>query len=46
MAPSGLGKAGERPSRVKRLLWFVALWLAGVATISVVGLVIKLALRG
>lgn len=46
MAPSGLGQPDERPTRAKRLLWFVALWLAGVATISVVGLVIKLALRG
>jgi len=27
---------------IKRLLWFVGLWLAGVATVSMVGLVIKL----
>lgn len=26
----------------RRLLWFVGLWLAGVAAVSVVGLVIKL----
>jgi hypothetical protein len=27
---------------VKRLLWFFGLWLAGVAAVSVVGLIIKL----
>jgi hypothetical protein len=27
-----------------RLLWFVGLWVAGVATISIVGYAIKLAL--
>ena len=27
-----------------RLLWFVALWLAGVAAVGVVGFAIKLAL--
>ena len=26
----------------KRLLWFIALWAAGVATVTVVGLGIKL----
>ena len=29
---------------MRRLLWFVGLWLAGVAAVSVVGLAIKLAL--
>lgn len=28
----------------RKLLWFVALWLAGVAAVSIVGLAIKLAL--
>ena len=28
----------------KRLLWFVALWAAGVLAVSAIGLVIKLAL--
>ncbi|AFL48771.1 hypothetical protein ABIE78_005469 [Sinorhizobium fredii] len=28
----------------RRLLWFVGLWLAGVAAVSVVGLAIKLVL--
>lgn len=30
------------PSSGKRVLWFIALWLAGVATVSIVGLVIKI----
>lgn len=30
------------PSTGKRFLWFIALWLAGVATVSIVGLVIKI----
>lgn len=28
----------------KRIIWFVALWAAGVLTVTAVGLVIKLAL--
>lgn len=28
----------------KQLLWFVGLWAAGVATVTVVGLIIKFAL--
>lgn len=28
----------------KKLLWFVGLWLLGVATVTIVGLVIKLSL--
>jgi hypothetical protein len=31
------------PEGVRRLLWFVGLWLAGVATIAVVAYVIRLA---
>lgn len=27
---------------VKRLAWFVGLWMAGVATVAILGLVIKL----
>ena len=29
----------------KKLLWFAGLWLAGVASVAAVGLVIKLMLR-
>ncbi|CCM66237.1 hypothetical protein SM0020_16463 [Sinorhizobium meliloti CCNWSX0020] len=29
---------------VRKLLWFVGLWAAGVAAVSIVGLAIKLAL--
>jgi hypothetical protein len=39
------GRAGL-PSLPKRLLWFVGLWLGGVAAIGILGLAIKLALRG
>jgi len=28
-------------SRIQQLLWFVGLWLAGVLSISVIGLLIK-----
>lgn len=28
-----------------RLLWFVGLWLAGVATVAIVALLLRLALR-
>lgn len=39
------GKFGTRDGRrLTRLGWFIALWLAGVATVGVVGLVIKLVL--
>ena len=39
------GKYGPRDgSRLKRFAWFVGLWLAGVATVGTVGLVIKLVL--
>lgn len=31
------------PKGVRRLLWFVGLWLASVATISAVAFVIRLA---
>lgn len=30
--------------RGRRLLWFMGLWLAGVATLAVVGLLVRLAL--
>ena len=39
------GRAGL-PSFPQRLLWFVGLWLGGVAAISIFGLAIKLALHG
>lgn len=29
----------------KKLLWFVGLWLAGVATVGAVAMIIKLALK-
>jgi hypothetical protein len=33
------------PKAVQQWLWFAGLWLAGVATVTVVGLVIKLMLK-
>jgi len=42
---TGTGKP-DLPSLPKRLLWFVMLWLGGVAAVAIVGLVIKLLLRG
>ena len=38
--------AAARPALARRLLWFVALWVAGVAAVTVVGLIIKLMLKG
>ncbi|MCR9071245.1 MAG: hypothetical protein NXI18_05955 [Alphaproteobacteria bacterium] len=39
------GAYGQRNRRVlKRLAWFVGLWLAGVAAVGAVGLLIKLVL--
>ena len=32
--------------RFKRLAWFVGLWLAGVAAVGAVGLLIRAALAG
>jgi hypothetical protein len=29
-----------------RLLWFVGLWVGGVAAVAITGLIIKLALKG
>lgn len=29
---------------LSRLLWFVGLWLAGVAAVSMVGLIVRMAL--
>lgn len=34
----------EKGAGLRRLLWFVGLWLGGVAAVSVVGLLIKLVL--
>ncbi|WP_222182111.1 DUF2474 domain-containing protein [Geminicoccus harenae] len=33
---------GQEGGWGRRLLWFVGLWLAGVATVSVVGLLLRL----
>ncbi len=30
----------------RRVLWFVALWAGGVAAVTVVGLLLRLAMRG
>lgn len=39
------GAYGPRDgSRLRRLAWFIGLWLAGVATLAAVGFVIKLVL--
>ncbi|WPZ32492.1 DUF2474 domain-containing protein [Thalassobaculum sp. OXR-137] len=39
------GKYGPRDgSKLQRLAWFVGLWLAGVAAVGAVGLIIKLVL--
>ncbi len=35
---------GRRSTPLRRLLWFVALWAAGVLTVGIVGYAIKLAL--
>jgi hypothetical protein len=35
---------GAEPGWLARLAWFAALWVAGVATVGVVGLVIRWAL--
>ena len=32
------------PERLRHILWFVGLWLAGLATISLVAFVIRLAI--
>ena len=34
--------ADTEKGTVRRLLWFVGLWLAGVAAVGIVGLTIKL----
>jgi hypothetical protein len=39
-------RPADRPALARRLLWFVGLWIAGVAAISAVGLIIKLMLKG
>jgi hypothetical protein len=42
--------AGREPPRPRplpvRLLWFAALWLAGVAAVAVLGLLIRALLHG
>jgi hypothetical protein len=48
-AAGGLPMEAPPPGRTdlgRRLLWFVGLWMAGVAAVTVVGLVIKLMLKG
>ena len=35
---------GKVPATLRRLLWFVALWAAGVLAVGAVGYAIKLAL--
>ena len=46
MTPESNGSrpAGPPKGLARRLMWFVALWLAGVAAVAAVGLVIKLML--
>jgi len=44
--PVNTGDQPARPALASRLLWFVGLWLAGVAAVAAVGLVIKLMLKG
>jgi hypothetical protein len=40
-----LSADGKRPGRLPvRLLWFAGLWLAGVATVALAGLLIRAAL--
>jgi len=36
--------AGAPGTRLRRLLWFVALWAGGVLTVGIVGYAIKLVL--
>lgn len=36
----------ERHGTVRRLLWFVGLWLAGVLTVGAVAMLLRLALHG
>jgi hypothetical protein len=39
-------QAPDRPPLGRRLLWFIGLWVAGVGAVVLVGLVIKLMLKG
>jgi len=45
--PKGTGNAGERepPGLGRQLVWFAGLWLAGVAAVTLVGLIIKTVLN-
>ena len=40
------GRAGVMPEGLRRVLWFVGLWAAGVLAVGTVGLLIRWALRG
>ena len=37
--------AAERPPLAQRLLWFAALWLAGVGSVALVAFILRLWLR-
>jgi len=41
----GTGVSATPPGLLRRLGWFVLLWLGGVAAVSIVGLAIRLALK-
>lgn len=43
-APAANSASHGRRSVLRRLAWFVAIWLASVATLAVVAFLIKLAL--
>jgi len=34
--------SNKKPARSKQLLWFVGLWLMGVGTLAIIGMIIKL----
>lgn len=38
------GMPAMQTERLKRLAWFFALWLAGVATLAAIGLLVRLLL--
>ena len=39
------GMPTKRTDRLKRLFWFVVLWLAGVAAVATLGLLVRLLLK-
>ena len=39
-------RVGLMPEGLRRVLWFVGLWVAGVLAVGTVGLLIRWALRG